>query len=1142
MFGSNTNTGFGTNTTGGFGGFGAGTSFGAGGGLTGGLNNTLQQPQAPQPSQSSIHQQLLSLANSPFGENPLFKPLAADSNKRADILKPTNPAAQAALSSSLYKPSPHRNVRIRVKPNSSSDKSQIFDGLDDDLLTGETFVPRPSVKKLVLRSTPAGETSNLTLTGLENSPSRENVDNSLTVGLQETAPVPAQPEQAENINDSIPADDSFAALNTRKRTPPEEPEKEGSPVVGGSSKSRAGNCGVQLSRSGYYTIPSVSQLSLDTEGQCLVTGFTVGREGYGNIHFPATMNIANMDMDEIVHIRHKEVIVYPDDNKKPALGEGLNRPAQITLDKVWPVCKSTGDVINSPDRLRTMNYEEKLERASSRLGAKFIEYRPETGSWVFKVEHFSKYGLIDDDSDDEPEIVPAEITQKMKTLEKRPETTMMSLNTPQVPLEVLDNNSRNIVLSSLDNSNSQVNTSANNEEGEGSDKDVDMTDNSPEKPAVSAARTALFGDEAEAGPVTKPVILQHRVSSIANISLQPRLIECVANTASLTRGLGGTSLSSSMMDTTGPTGTSGPSSVTRPTEQSSANVSLSRAGRARTGKLASYSLQGGYEKWVSLPSGNKKPTDHQFTVFIPQHLDTELKLSNSLLGPPSCPSSLPLADLGLTMGKRTRAGWGRGWSLVSVGEEAGGVLGSVSVRRLGQTSCGEMEPAQVRSLEDWFRVALATSTRTGSRFSPVASIATLTRHQEVAAQQLDGLSEASLEWAAWTEMVNQTWSLMGALWGRVEHLTGEEARETHDISMTRRQALTRWLESVVGDPARKDMEAAALSRNKVGGVIAELSRGDVSSACKSLQEGGDHRTALLAAQAGGGGDTGRILTHQLERWTEVRADENISQDRLRLLSLIAGCPVWGSSSGPVNTCSQLDWPRSLAAQLWYLTHPLASIPDALHQFELSWRGTGPHGPYCSGPAPDYSGVRVLGSQPATLDLRYLLLRLYCDRSTGLEELCDPASHTQDRLDCRLGWFVLRVLEVLGYKHLSSSARERIHRDMASQAERAGLWVWAVFVLQHIETEDRRVEAVKAVIDRNIQHCDEQAEHSLLSDLGVPLEWIAAARATLAKSRHNHHDHVENLILAKRWSEAHDVLVKEIAPDCIISQDYQYITR
>ena len=52
LFGNTTNTGFGANTTGGFGGF--GTNFSAGGGLTGGLNTTLQQPQAPQPQYTVI--------------------------------------------------------------------------------------------------------------------------------------------------------------------------------------------------------------------------------------------------------------------------------------------------------------------------------------------------------------------------------------------------------------------------------------------------------------------------------------------------------------------------------------------------------------------------------------------------------------------------------------------------------------------------------------------------------------------------------------------------------------------------------------------------------------------------------------------------------------------------------------------------------------------------------------------------------------------------------------------------------------------------------------------------------------------------------------------------------------------------------
>ena len=100
-----------------------------------------------------------------------------------------------------------------------------------------------------------------------------------------------------------------------------------------------------LTAEGYYTIPPLSHLTLDKEGQCLVTGFTVGREGYGNIHYPGILNVANLNLDDTVYIRHKEVIVYPDDLIKPPLGEGLNRSAQITLDKVWPLDKSNGDTI-----------------------------------------------------------------------------------------------------------------------------------------------------------------------------------------------------------------------------------------------------------------------------------------------------------------------------------------------------------------------------------------------------------------------------------------------------------------------------------------------------------------------------------------------------------------------------------------------------------------------------------------------------------------------------------------------------------------------------------------------------------------------------------------------------------------------------
>lgn len=95
-------------------------------------------------------------------------------------------------------------------------------------------------------------------------------------------------------------------------------------------------------------------------------------------------------------------MIYQDDETKPPLGEGLNRKATVTLDRVWPNDKTTKQPITNPDRIAATNFVVKLQRSCAKLGTKFVDYRSDTGSWVFNVEHFSKYALVDsDDSDDE---------------------------------------------------------------------------------------------------------------------------------------------------------------------------------------------------------------------------------------------------------------------------------------------------------------------------------------------------------------------------------------------------------------------------------------------------------------------------------------------------------------------------------------------------------------------------------------------------------------------------------------------------------------------------------------------------------------------------------------------------------------------
>ena len=91
-----------------------------------------------------------------------------------------------------------------------------------------------------------------------------------------------------------------------------------------------------------------------------------------------------------VNIKAREVVVYPDDladpsNPKPEVGEELNRPAVIQMHGYWPKDKTTGAPIKDEQRLEAMNYAAKLQRLVVKIGGKFIEYKPATGSCIFKV-------------------------------------------------------------------------------------------------------------------------------------------------------------------------------------------------------------------------------------------------------------------------------------------------------------------------------------------------------------------------------------------------------------------------------------------------------------------------------------------------------------------------------------------------------------------------------------------------------------------------------------------------------------------------------------------------------------------------------------------------------------------------------------
>ncbi|KAK4712185.1 hypothetical protein R3W88_006698 [Solanum pinnatisectum] len=146
----------------------------------------------------------------------------------------------------------------------------------------------------------------------------------------------------------------------------------------------------KLQRANYYTVPPIEELLSKEKEEagfcCYVKDFVVGRHGYGSIKFLGETDIRKLDLDSAVHFNHREVIIYMDESKKPPVGQGLNKPAEITLLNVRCINKSTGKEYR--DGPMVNKYKDMLIKKAVEQDAEFVSYDPVEGQWKFRVSHF----------------------------------------------------------------------------------------------------------------------------------------------------------------------------------------------------------------------------------------------------------------------------------------------------------------------------------------------------------------------------------------------------------------------------------------------------------------------------------------------------------------------------------------------------------------------------------------------------------------------------------------------------------------------------------------------------------------------------------------------------------------------------------
>ncbi|THU62626.1 hypothetical protein C4D60_Mb01t07080 [Musa balbisiana] len=154
----------------------------------------------------------------------------------------------------------------------------------------------------------------------------------------------------------------------------------------------------KLRHADYYTKPSIQELAVKELAEpgfcCHVRDFVVGRHGYGSIKFYGETDVRQLDLESIIQFNNREVIVYGDDSKKPPVGQGLNKPAEVTLLNVKCMNRRTGQQYTEGPKVE--KYKEMLTQKTQEQGAEFISFDPIKGEWKFKVSHFSCYGFLVD--------------------------------------------------------------------------------------------------------------------------------------------------------------------------------------------------------------------------------------------------------------------------------------------------------------------------------------------------------------------------------------------------------------------------------------------------------------------------------------------------------------------------------------------------------------------------------------------------------------------------------------------------------------------------------------------------------------------------------------------------------------------------
>ncbi|PYH88593.1 hypothetical protein BO71DRAFT_365099 [Aspergillus ellipticus CBS 707.79] len=974
---------------------------------------------------------------------------------------------------------------------------------------------------------------------------------------------------------------------------PEDAEQTAKPTDGPSRL--AFTPGADPQPGNYWMKPSRAEINkLSREQQKKFVGFTVGRERCGQVTFDEPVDLTTVELDRlfdrIVDIGVRKITVYPDETIKPPMGKGLNVPSTLRIENSWP----RGRDKKSPSPLTSGPlFDKHVDRLVKVHNTEFVDYETETGTWVFRVPHYTTYGL-DYDSDEEEEGE----SLNQSTLSAAPDTPTPKNQTPGnadttmgsemmsgfstddsfvgsmagVDDDTFDFKKRKIVPGAFGNQvmETMEDEDSGDEEsflGEGSTGSTieqdgdDITESQQSGESVAELDEGEEMDMAGTFPdlhrtverddtesvdtfmeTTQPVLRPWDTPSKARLDLNGDWAEHLQRTIS-------------------------PRKQNRDAlREIQANAFTDRPLFEDCAQKPASSQKKGFATSIDLMNSlfqqprKQAPSPLKTQIVRPEGLEWPYNKKPKTFAGES--HELSADDRAFHHSFKPR--WGSVNSILCARNEMGGVQSGNGgwQPKFSVTSEGrdvsllefnkEIEPSEMLDAQ---RKQSAVSRVDGV---PFARLATADFRQFTQASNLVQSDHERLLWQLANILFNDDVEDDISA-GVPPQLRGQYR---HRIKKDR---LSRLWEGIARE---KHAQAVARASSAEERAVYLLCSHRIDEACKVLVASHNYHLATLVAQIGRDPTTRADMAKQIEMWRQSNVYSEMTEPVRALYELLAGNALRsdGKLTGALedrvselvfSTRFELDWFQAFGLRLWYGTMDDEPLEAAVSRFvdDLSNGGEpafpSPHGSVSEGS----STADTLGRESPL----WVLLKVYA-ATVGAQNSSVPAqefpaallpeSVSGDKLSNRLSFQLCQLLAAVIGRHesfqINTTQLDQLVWDYAWELCCSGALGRTLFVLLHLSRASDRERAVKETLARFAPELPDPVTADgqpsamwryLTQDLQLPEGWLWVAKALYARDTGDAAREVDYLVRAKNWNDAHATFCRIVGPTAVIEGDF-----